>query len=165
MQSIGGGLLDWLGTRKGLSVTVAFYSLVAALTSMARGLAGFSIFRFLLGAGEGPNWPGATKAVSEWFPPKERALGVALFDSGGAVGGAVAPLLVFFVYRTFHSWRPIFLITGLLGFAWLIVWRRVYRTPQEHPRLSPEELQYIQGGCEPAAEMAAPVAPISWGRL
>jgi ACS family hexuronate transporter-like MFS transporter len=73
MQGLGGRLLDWLGTRRGLSVTVAFYSTVACLTAAAHGLTGFRIFRFLLGAGEGANWPGATKAVSEWFPAKERA--------------------------------------------------------------------------------------------
>ena len=165
MQGVGGRLLDWLGTRKGLSLTVAFYSLVAALTSTARGLAGFSIFRFLLGAGEGPNWPGATKAVSEWFPPKERAWGVALFSSGGSVGGAIAPLLVLYVYRTFHSWRPIFLITGSLGFAWLMVWRRLYRPPGRHPRISFEELQYIRGGREPVAGTPGRAVIVGWGRL
>lgn len=165
MQGGGGRLLDWLGTRKGLSLTVAFYSLVAVLTSTARGLASFSIFRFLLGAGEGPNWPGATKAVSEWFPPKERAWGVALFDSGGSVGGAIAPLLVFYIYRNFHSWRPVFLVTGSLGFAWLIVWRWLYHPPQEHPRISSEELRYIRQGREPVAEPQGRPASVGWGRL
>ncbi len=119
MQSVGGRILDRLGTKRGLSLTVAFYSLIAALTSTARGLAGFSIFRCLLGAGEAPNWPGATKAVAEWFPAKERAWAVALFDSGSSIGGLLAPFMVLFMYRHFHSWRPVFLVTGSLGFLWL----------------------------------------------
>ena len=146
MQGVGGRLIDWLGTRRGLSLTVAFYSVVACLTSLARGLAGFRIFRFLLGAGEGPNWPGATKAVSEWFPDKERAWAVALFDSGSSIGGAIAPFMVLFLYRAFGSWRPVFLITGALGFLWLAAWRRLYHAPEAHPRIAPEELAHIREG-------------------
>jgi len=144
MQSVGGRLIDRLGTRKGLSITVCFYSVIAAMTSMARGLGSFSFFRFLLGAGEAPNWPAATKAVSEWFPAKERGWAVALFDSGSSVGGALAPFVVLSVYRIFHSWRPVFLITGSLGFAWLIAWRTFYRSPEQHPRITPEELKLIR---------------------
>jgi MFS transporter, ACS family, hexuronate transporter len=84
MQFVSGPLLDRLGTRRGLTLTVAFYSIVAALTSLAQGLAGFRVFRFLLGSGQAANWPGATKAVSEWFPARERAWAVALFDSDPA---------------------------------------------------------------------------------
>jgi MFS transporter, ACS family, hexuronate transporter len=146
MQSVGGRLLDWLGTRKGLSISVAFYSVVAGLTSLCRGLVSFSVFRFLLGAGEGPNWPGATKAVSEWFPKKERAWAVAIFDSGSSVGGAVAPFVVLWAYHTFHSWRPVFLITSSFGFIWLVLWQWLYHSPEKHPRISAEELAYIQEG-------------------
>src|SRR5438552_3070454 len=84
MQGAGGRMIDHLGTRRGLSLSVAFYSSVACLTALASGLNGFRFFRFLLGAGEGSNWPGATKAVSEWFPQQERAWAVALFDSGSS---------------------------------------------------------------------------------
>jgi MFS transporter, ACS family, aldohexuronate transporter len=126
MQSVGGRLIDWLGTRKGLSITVCFYSFIAALTSTARGLSGFSFFRFLLGAGEAPNWPGATKAISEWFPARERGWAMALFDSGSSMGGAIAPFMVLYVYHTFHSWRPAFLVTGSLGFLWLAACRIFY---------------------------------------
>ena len=165
MQAVGGRILDWLGTRKGLSLTVAFYSLVAALTSTARGLASFGVFRFLLGVGEGPNWPGATKAVSEWFPVKERGWAVALFDSGSSVGGALAPFIVLFAYRAFHSWRLVFLITGSLGFLWLLVWRSIYHTPESHPRLSAQELAYIQQGREPSITTSGAAPSVSWGRL
>src|SRR5215472_7092957 len=96
-QSVSGRFLDTVGIRKGLTLTVAFYSLSAMLTSTAAGLRSFCGFRFLLGAGESANWPGATKAVSEWFPRSESGLAVALFDSGSAIGSAVAPFLVFWV--------------------------------------------------------------------
>lgn len=124
-QTVWGRILDALGARRGLTLSVAFYSIVASLTAMADGLTGFRAFRFLLGAGEAANNPGAAKAVSEWFPAKERAWGVALFDSGSSVGGAVAPFLVLFLYREFGSWRPAFLATGCLGFLWVVAWNRV----------------------------------------
>src|SRR5262249_55986488 len=97
-QLLAGRLLDRLGTRRGLSLAVLWYSVVAMATSMVSGLKSFAGFRFALGAGEAANWPGATKAVSEWFPESERGLAVALFDSGSAVGGAVAPALVIWMY-------------------------------------------------------------------
>jgi MFS transporter, ACS family, hexuronate transporter len=142
-QTASGRLLDRIGTRRGLSLAVAFYSLAAMLTSLATGLRSFAFFRFLLGAGESANWPGATKAVSEWFPKRESGWAVALFDSGSSIGGAIAPFLVLWVYHTFGSWRPAFIITGALGFIWLILFRWLYRRPEEHPRLSAEERQDI----------------------
>ena len=165
MQGGGGRLLDWLGTRRGLSLTVFFYSTVACLTSLAQGLMGFRIFRFLLGVGEGPNWPGATKAVSEWFPHKERGWAVALFDSGSSIGGAVAPFLVLFLYRSFGSWRPAFLITGCLGFLWLIAWRILYHPPEKHPRISAEELSYIQAGKASVALEGSTLPAAGWKKL
>src|SRR5262249_52853727 len=128
-QIVSGRLLDRLGTKRGLSLAVLWYSMVAMATSAASGLKSFAVFRFLLGAGEAANWPGATKAVSEWFPESERGLAVAIFDSGSAVGGAIAPLMVVWLYQSFGSWRPAFVITGLLGIAWLAMWRLVYRAP------------------------------------
>jgi MFS transporter, ACS family, hexuronate transporter len=146
MQSVGGRLLDWLGTRRGLALSVTFYSVVAILTATARGIGSFRVFRFLLGAGEGSNWPGAAKAVAEWFPAKERGWAVALFDSGSAVGGSIAPFIALGAYRYFGTWRPAFLLTGCLGLIWLTVWLRVYRSPEEHPRLDPRELELIRKG-------------------
>jgi MFS transporter, ACS family, hexuronate transporter len=142
-QTASGRLLDRIGTRRGLSLAVAFYSLAAMLTSLATGLRSFAFFRFLLGAGESANWPGATKAVSEWFPKRESGWAVALFDSGSSIGGAIAPFLVLWAYHSFGSWRPAFIITGSLGFIWLILFRWLYRRPEEHPRLSDEERQDI----------------------
>jgi ACS family hexuronate transporter-like MFS transporter len=139
MQTVAGRLLDWLGTRRGLLITVAWYSAAAVLTSAANGLRSFAVFRFLLGCGEAANWPGATKTVAEWFPKSERGWAVALFDSGSSVGAAVAPLLVLGLYNSFGSWRPAFVITGLLGFLWLIAWKALYYPPELHPRLGARE--------------------------
>jgi ACS family hexuronate transporter-like MFS transporter len=164
-QSVSGRVIDRLGTRRGLSLSVAFYSTIASLTALAHGIVGFRVFRFLLGAGEAANWPGATKAVSEWFPAKERGWAVALFDSGSSIGGAVAPFLVLYLLRTFGSWRPAFLITGLLGFLWLLAWRALYHTPEKHPRLSPEELAYIRAGRASETTASSELPAVGWGKL
>jgi ACS family hexuronate transporter-like MFS transporter len=142
-QTASGRFLDRVGTRAGLSLTVAFYSVSAMLCSLATGLRSFAVCRFLLGAGESANWPGATKAVSEWFPRRQSGWAVALFDSGSSVGAAIAPFLVFWTYQLTGSWRPAFIVTGLLGFLWIPVFRRLYRSPEDHPRLSAEEREDI----------------------
>jgi ACS family hexuronate transporter-like MFS transporter len=158
-QTISGRLLDRFGTRTGLTASVAFYSVAAMLTSLATGFRSLAAFRFLLGLGESANWPGATKAVSEWFPRKESGWAVALFDSGSSIGGAIAPFLVLGVYHYFGSWRPAFIVTGLLGFGWLVLWRLFYHPPEQHPRISAEELAYILAGREEAASAGAPPLP------
>ena len=142
-QTVAGRLIDRVGTRKGLTITVIWYSIAAMLTSLAVGLRSFAFFRFLLGAGESANWPAATKAVSEWFPKKERGWAVALFDSGSSIGGAIAPLLVIGLYKYFGGWRPTFVITGTLGFLWLGAWRVLYHPPESHPRISDAERAMI----------------------
>jgi ACS family hexuronate transporter-like MFS transporter len=142
-QTVSGRLIDRMGTRKGLTITVIWYSIAAMLTSFAVGLRSFAFFRFLLGAGESANWPAATKAVSEWFPKRERGWAVALFDSGSSIGGAIAPLLVIGLYKYFGGWRPAFIITGTLGFLWLAAWRLLYYPPETHPRISERERELI----------------------
>src|SRR5215831_5853581 len=135
-QTLCGRLVDRVGTRRGLSLSVLWYSLVSIFTSLARGFNGFCAFRFLLGLGESANWPGATKAVSEWFPRRETDWAVALFDSGSSVGSALAPFIVIATYRIFGGWRPVFVVTSVLGFAWLMLFRWFYRSPEQHPRIS-----------------------------
>jgi ACS family hexuronate transporter-like MFS transporter len=159
-QAGAGRMLDRLGTRAGLTIGVIWYSVAAMLTALATGFWSFCGFRFLLGAGEAANWPGATKAVSEWFPRRESGWAVALFDSGSSIGGALAPLLVLGLHRYFGTWRPAFVITGALGFAWLLVFRRVYRLPEVHPRISDEERALILADRDdsPTADATAPVA-------
>jgi ACS family hexuronate transporter-like MFS transporter len=165
-QTVWGRIIDRVGTRRGLTITVAWYSLASMLTTLAGGLRGFMFFRFLLGAGESANWPGATKAVSEWFPRRERGLAVALFDSGSAVGGAIAPLLVVTLYHQFGGWQPAFIITGLLGFVWLAVWRFLYYPPESHPRLGEAEREMIlRDKREEGATEADDGPRASWGEL
>lgn len=154
LQTVAGRVLDRIGTRRGLMLSVAWYSVAAMLTSLATGLRSFAGFRFLLGSGEAANWPGATKAVSEWFPKHERGLAVALFDSGSAIGGAIAPALVVWLYGTFGSWRPVFVITGLLGLVWMAVWSRLYYLPEEHPNIGADERAMILASREELAAEA-----------
>ncbi|MFZ0774753.1 MAG: MFS transporter [Candidatus Sulfotelmatobacter sp.] len=141
-QAACGRLMDRIGTRRGLTLTVIWYSAVSMLTSLASGFYSFATFRFLLGAGESANWPAAAKAVSEWFPKRERALATALFDSGSSIGAAVAPFIVLWIYFRW-GWRPAFMIPGILGFLWLIVWRWLYYPPEMHSRIGQAELEMI----------------------
>lgn len=162
-QTVCGRFIDRVGTRLGLTLSVIWYSIVSVLTSLARGLSSFTLFRFLLGAGESANWPGASKAVSEWFPKRERGLATAFYDSGSSIGGAVAPFLILPVYFRW-GWRVAFVIPGLLGFLWLIAWRRLYRQPEEHPRISDAEKQMILADVrEP--EAAAGARRLRWLEL
>ena len=149
-QSVCGRLMDRVGTRRGLTISVTWYSIISVLTSLANSTFSFGVFRFLLGAGESANWPGASKAVSEWFPKRERGLAAAFYDSGSSVGGAVAPFLILPVYLRW-GWRVAFVIPGMLGFLWLIAWRRLYYLPQEHPRISDAERQMILAEAQEAA--------------
>ena len=153
-QTLSGRLLDRIGTRVGLIASVTFYSTVAVATSLVTGFRSMVACRFLLGLGESANWPGATKAVAEWFPRRESGWAVALFDSGSSIGGALAPLIVLGVYKWFGSWRPAFILTGLLGFIWVFVFRALYRSPESHERVSPAELKVIledrESGIDPA---------------
>ena len=170
-QTASGRWLDRVGTRTGLSVAVLFYSVSAMLGSLGNGLRSFMGLRFLLGLGESANWPGATKAVAEWFPRRESGWAVALFDSGSSVGAALAPFIVLAVYKTTGSWRPAFIVTGLLGFLWIPLFRWLYRSPEEHPRLSADERQDIVAnrGSSPAASTESYRTllrlPHTWGIL
>ncbi len=142
-QTGSGPLLDRIGTRLGLTLSVTWYSVVAMATSLATGLKSFCAFRFMLGLGESANWPGATKAVAEWFPRRESGWAVALFDSGSSIGAAIAPLLVLTLFHAFGTWRPVFLIVGALGFLWLLLFRWIYHPPETHPWISDEERRLI----------------------
>jgi len=172
-QSVFGKMIDRIGTRRGLTVTVICYSVISMSTSLARGFYSLMTFRFLLGAGESANWPAATKAVSEWFPKRERALATALFDSGSSIGAAVAPLMVLGIYFRW-GWRPAVAIPGVLGFLWLIAWRWLYYPPESHSLISPQEREMIAADrleSEFQAEAARPrwrdllKLPQTWGTI
>src|SRR5260370_25951856 len=141
-QTVCGRLMDRVGTRRGLTLSVTWYSIVSLLTSLANGLSSFALFRFLLGAGESANWPGASKAVSEWFPKRERGLAAAFYDSGSSVGGAIAPFLILPIYFLW-GWRVAVVIPGLLGLLLLIPSRRLYHLPQDAPRGPVSQRQMI----------------------
>ena len=159
-QTASGRMLDRTGTRNGLSLAVLWYSTAAVLTSLAVGFKSLALCRFLLGTGESANWPGATKAVAEWFPKRESGWAVALFDSGSSIGGALAPFIVLSVYHYCGTWRPAFIVTGLLGFVWLVLFRWLYHPPETHPRLSADERHMILTG-RAAASDAPEAAPLS----
>ena len=146
---VGGVLLDIIGTRLGLALAVIWWSVVSMLTGFANSVLSFSVFRFFLGIGEGCNWPGASKTVAEWFPAKERGVAVAIFDSGSSVGGAIAALTIPWIAIVL-GWRYAFVLSGILGFLWLILWLVLYHPVAKHPRLSSEERALIEAGRDTA---------------
>jgi ACS family hexuronate transporter-like MFS transporter len=151
MWLIGGIILDAVGSRVGLAVAAVWWSVMNILTGLASSVFGFAFFRFMLGLGEGANWPGATKVVAEWFPREERSLAVAIFDSGSSVGGALAAIFIPLIALAV-GWRWAFATSGMLGFVWLAVWLRVYHPLKSHPTVTPEEVALIEAGrdAEPA---------------
>lgn len=140
---IAGRVMDWLGTRKGFSLSVLLWSLAAMGHALVSTTLGFSLARFALGLGEAGNFPASIKSVAEWFPRKERALATGIFNAGTNVGVLVAAATVPWLTLT-YGWRWTFVLTGLTGFLWLILWLAFYRRAEVHPRLSTAELNYIR---------------------
>lgn len=138
-----GRLLDRIGVRRGFSFAIVAWSLATMGHALARTVAGFSLARALLGLSEAGNFPGAVKAVAEWFPKRERALATGIFNAGSNVGAVLAPVLVPWITIAW-GWRWAFILTGALGFAWLLLWLVAYRSPDKHPRVSRSELAYIR---------------------
>jgi MFS transporter, ACS family, hexuronate transporter len=142
-----GMLMDKRGVRFGFSFAVLWWSIANSLHVFARTMMQFSVLRFWLGTGECGNFSGAMKVISQWYPAKERALAVGVFNGGSMVGSIIAPpLLVFFTLRM--GWPAAFLLPSLLGFLWVSVWIPLYRAPEQHALISREELEYIQAGRE-----------------
>jgi ACS family hexuronate transporter-like MFS transporter len=150
--------MDWLGTRKGFSLAVIFWSLAAMAHALVSSVVGFIVVRFALGLGEAANFPAAIKTVAEWFPKKERALATGIFNAGTNVGIIVAALSVPWIALNL-GWRWTFVLTGVVGFVWLLFWFALYRRPEEHPQLSKAELHYIR------SDPPEPTARIPWARL
>lgn len=153
-----GRVMDWMGTRKGFSWAVVVWSIAAAGHALARSVFGFSVARFALGIGESGNFPASIKTVAEWFPKKERALATGIFNAGTNVGVMVAAWMVPWLTINF-GWKWAFIVTGLIGFLWLVAWLIVYRKPEDHPKLSSEELAHIQ------SDPPDPEVRIPWARL
>ncbi|HWO02710.1 MAG TPA: MFS transporter, partial [Blastocatellia bacterium] len=156
---VSGRLIDRFGTRIGYTVAIIIWSLAGMATSLARSAFSFGVARAALGLGEASNFPAAIKTVAEWFPKKERALATGIFNSGTNVGAIVAPLTVPWIAIHF-GWQWAFVLTGAIGFLWLLFWIPKYRKPEEHPRLSAQELSYIQS--DPPDP---PAARIPWIQL
>ena len=126
MNGISGVMIDRLGSKLGYAVIMAWWSLAGIAHALVQGVMGFAVCRFLLGAGEAGNWPAGVKVVAEWFPPKDRALAGGIFNSGSSLGAIVAAPLV--VWLALHfGFRGVFVVTGLFGVVWLVVWWLVYR--------------------------------------
>jgi ACS family hexuronate transporter-like MFS transporter len=153
-----GRVMDWLGSRKGFSLSVAIWSVAAMVHALAHSVFGFGAARFTLGLGESGNFPASIKAVAEWFPKKERALATGIFNSGTNIGALVTPLFVPWITRN-YGWQMAFIATGAVGFLWLVAWLALYRTPEEHPRLGKAELDYIRSDPPESA------SKISWLQL
>jgi MFS transporter, ACS family, hexuronate transporter len=153
-----GRLIDKLGTRLGFSLAMIFWSLASMGHALCSSLNSFFVARFSLGLGESGNFPASIKTVAEWFPKKERALATGIFNAGTNIGAIITPFTVPWI--TLHwGWRAAFLITGGLGFVWLAFWVLLYQKPEEHPRLSKKELEYIR------SDPASPPVRVQWAKL
>ena len=153
-----GRLVDRLGTRLGYALAMVFWSLASMGHAIGSSFGSFVIARFALGLGESGVFPASIKTIAEWFPKKERALATGIFNAGTTVGASITPLVVPWI-AIHWGWRWAFLITGALGFLWLVFWLLFYRKPDEHSRVSKAELEYIR--CDPQA----PITKMKWAKL
>jgi len=153
-----GRLIDRIGTRLGYALAMIFWSLASMGHALGSSLSSFIFARSALGLGESVVFPASLKCVAEWFPKKERALAAGIFNAGSNLGAIITPLVVTWI-AIHWGWRWAFIITGALGFVWVILWLLLYRKPEEHPRLSKAELDYIRSDPQP------PMVKIGWARL
>jgi ACS family hexuronate transporter-like MFS transporter len=142
-----GRLIDKIGTRLGYVLIICLWSVAGMLHAIARSALHFGLARFGLGFGEAGNFPAGVKAISEWFPKKERALATGIFNSGTSIGVVLALIIVPWILRN-YSWHEVFWITGAFGFIWLIFWLVFYDIPAKQKRLSTEEFNFIHNGKE-----------------
>ena len=150
-----GRFVDKVGTKIGFSVSIVVWSIAAMGHALAKSVFGFGVARASLGLGESGNFPSSNKAIAEWFPKKERALAISLFNSGANIGALVVPLIVPWIALTW-GWQAAFIFTGLLGFIWLVFWLWLYEIPERHKRVSRAELEFIHSD---AAESAPEEIP------
>ena len=165
-----GRMLDKLGSKLGYSVAIVIWSLGALIHAAAKSVFGFGAARAVLGVGEAGNFPAAVKTIAEWFPKRDRAYATGLFNSGSTIGAIIAPIIVTAITLQW-GWRWAFIITGLLGFIWVVFWWLLYKSPAENKRVNAAELAYIQSGDDEEASPAdaennssAP-SSVSWKEL
>jgi len=164
-QTVTGKMMDAIGTRLGMVVSIVGWSISIALHAVARSLASFSLFRALLGVSEAGNWPGATKSNAEWFPAKERAIAQGIFGAGASLGSVVAAPAIAALYLAF-GWRATFAGIAVLGIIWIIPWLIINKnTPDKHPWITKEEQDHIldKGNTIPVAPTATVV--YTWREL
>jgi len=137
-----GNFIDKIGTKLGYTISLVVWSLAAMGHALARTTLGFSVARSALGLGEGGNFPAAIKTVAEWFPKKERAFATGIFNSGANIGAVVAPILVPWILGV-YGWQMAFIITGAIGFVWLVFWLIFYEIPSRHKKLRKAEYDFI----------------------
>jgi ACS family hexuronate transporter-like MFS transporter len=166
-QTFTGKLMDAVGTRIGMTISIVGWSISIALHSFARSLMSFSIFRFMLGFSEAGNWPGATKNNSEWFPPSERAIAQGIFGAGASLGSVISAPIIALLYIAF-GWKITFVLIGGLGLVWIIPWLIVNKsTPDKHPWLTEEERKHIlsRETIAPGKVTADDVPVLTWREL
>lgn len=155
-----GGLIDRLGTKKGYVLSIGLWSVFGMLHAAVRpgfSVIGFAAARFGLGFGESGNFPAAIKTTAEWFPKKDRAFATGLFNAATSIGAIAAPFVIgWIVHENGKNWQIPFLITGVLSAIWVFLWLRTYKKPEVHPKVSKEELAYIQEGSETENEEKLP---------
>jgi ACS family hexuronate transporter-like MFS transporter len=156
-----GRIIDKIGTKMGFSISIVFWSIAACLHGVVKTTFGFGIARAALGLGESGNFPAAIKTVAEWFPKKERALATGIFNSGANIGAVFAPILVPTILAL-YGWQEAFIITGAIGFVWLIFWLYYYEIPTRHKKVTEAELAHIHSDNE---EDTSNEKPITWGTL
>jgi ACS family hexuronate transporter-like MFS transporter len=158
---IAGRLIDKFGTKLGYGIAVILWSLAAMGHALAKGALGFGFWRALLGGSESANFPAAIKVVAEWFPKKERALATGIFNSGTNIGAIVAPLAVPAIALNW-GWQAAFIITGAIGFIWIIFWFIFYEVPQKQKRITAAEMEYIHSDVDEQEESSE---KIPWTKL
>ena len=156
-----GRIIDRIGTKMGFSISIVFWSIAACLHGVVKTTFGFGVARAALGLGESGNFPAAIKTVTEWFPKKERALATGIFNSGANIGAVFAPILVPTILAL-YGWQEAFIITGAIGFVWLIFWLYYYEIPTRHKKVTEAELAHIHSDNE---EDTSNEKPITWGTL
>lgn len=156
-----GRIIDKIGTKVGYTISIIIWSVAAILHAAAKTTLGFSIARASLGLGEAGNFPAAIKAVAEWFPKKERALATGIFNSGANIGAVIAPIMVPLILGA-YGWQEAFIITGAIGFIWLIFWWFIYEVPARKKKLSTSEFAYIHSDDE---EDETNSEPVKWAQL
>ncbi|TSD67237.1 MFS transporter [Inquilinus sp. KBS0705] len=144
-----GGIIDKIGTKLGYTISLIVWSVAAMLHAVVRSTMGFVFVRAALGLGEAGNFPAAIKTVAEWFPKRERAFATGIFNSGANIGAVLAPVIVPWILGV-YGWQMAFIITGAIGFIWLIFWWLIYEVPSKHKKISPAELEYIHSDVEEA---------------